>query len=561
MRVRAVAASLLLLTACADEGAERGAPVEPPSALGGKADVSERVTLRGALDFGEAATGEMTEDLQFDAYTFAARAGAVVDLEITQRGTTRRIDTTLFVYGPGVGGSFGTTALAADDDSGWGPHARLRGLTLDAGGTYLEVVGTHDARGRGSYRLALDCPGGDCAPAPQPEPSACPELIAQRVEACVADQLSDTEAGWTAPDAFEACLDAEPFAVGYDAQCAAAPVPACDLPYEQAWSALVGPCRDALAPRFEAPGCVFGDTWQGLGRTPGVAVTAERRLRAPDDLDALTGRQIVAAMQAAGHTDVATVDAAFERADAGEINVVDLWDATNGRAFVGVEFGAGDTSVGAIFPADGADPVAVNGDGDLYQCAVTPGPAGRDCSADADCARGLTCAGRADGVGRCADTSRHPAEGTECSADTACAAGLLCAGISRDPSWGLCLPAWMRQTFVSAGPATLDADAGELTLDIPARGLASVDMDVVFGAEVVTEGATHLTITLTNPSGNEVTVFDAPVAHDTHWIDVVPRGFSGDEDVNGTWTLRVVDGGRVGLTLERWHLTIGSRWD
>ena len=39
-------------------------------------------------------------------------------------------------------------------------------------------------------------------------------------------------------------------------------------------------------------------------------------------------------------------------------------------------------------------------------------------------------------------------------------------------------------------------------------------------------------------------------------------GFSGDEQVNGTWTLRVVDltTGQAG-TLSDWHLTITSRWD
>jgi len=39
-------------------------------------------------------------------------------------------------------------------------------------------------------------------------------------------------------------------------------------------------------------------------------------------------------------------------------------------------------------------------------------------------------------------------------------------------------------------------------------------------------------------------------------------GFSGDESVNGTWQLRVIDTrrGTVG-TLERWSLVVGSRWD
>ena len=38
-------------------------------------------------------------------------------------------------------------------------------------------------------------------------------------------------------------------------------------------------------------------------------------------------------------------------------------------------------------------------------------------------------------------------------------------------------------------------------------------------------------------------------------------GFSGDEQVNGTWRLRIIDHNRVGLTLHRWHVTVGSRFD
>ena len=45
-------------------------------------------------------------------------------------------------------------------------------------------------------------------------------------------------------------------------------------------------------------------------------------------------------------------------------------------------------------------------------------------------------------------------------------------------------------------------------------------------------------------------------------IDRPVIGFSGDESVNGEWTLRVADRatGKVG-TLLGWQLTVTSRWD
>src|SRR5262249_16900366 len=136
-----------------------------PELGSGKADALDRVDDRGALVLGTPSNGSFAQDLQFDGYHLAVRPGARVRVEITQAGTAKKLDTTLFVYGPLHAGAFGTTAIAFDDDSGWGKQSRIAGLTL-AGGEYLVVVGTHDARGRGQYRLQTTCENGDCSPLP-----------------------------------------------------------------------------------------------------------------------------------------------------------------------------------------------------------------------------------------------------------------------------------------------------------------------------------------------------------------------------------------------------------
>ena len=73
-----------------------------------------------------------------------------------------------------------------------------------------------------------------------------------------------------------------------------------------------------------------------------------------------------------------------------------------------------------------------------------------------------------------------------------------------------------------------------------------------------------LRVTLTNPASTEVLIYDgagqtgSEVALRGH----VVHGFSGDEQVNGIWQLRVEDraGGAVGNVFS-FALTVTSRWD
>ena len=78
---------------------------------------------------------------------------------------------------------------------------------------------------------------------------------------------------------------------------------------------------------------------------------------------------------------------------------------------------------------------------------------------------------------------------------------------------------------------------------------------------VIHPDATQLRITLTNPAGAEVTVFDGE-ASEVFWQRHPVLGFSGDEMVNGEWTLRIVDdvAGDEG-TLDHWTLRLRSRFD
>ena len=160
------------------------------------------------------------------------------------------------------------------------------------------------------------------------------------------------------------------------------------------------------------------------------------------------------------------------------------------------------------------------------------------------------------------------AEFEPCTQVVPCAPGLLCAGLTRAAS-GMCMDADLRGKFDSLSALPIVADSDTI-VELEATGLASVDMDVIVVVDIDHLDPASLTITLTNPSNNEVMVWDheaGPTAYP--WINFdggleirrVPLGFSGDESVNGTWTLKITDAGGGGGQLLGWSVEIMSRWD
>lgn len=481
LRALALFASASMLACAADGGDDA---VVPNLGSGGKADAADRVIDQGPLGLEVARHGTFVEDLQFDGYRLNVREGAEVRVEITRAGTKAKLDTTLFVFGPCTDEGCGDEAIAFDDDSGWSRQSRITGLELAEGGEYLIVVGTHDARGRGNYRLLASCENGACEPLP-PEPAE----------------------------------------------------------------------------------CVFGSTYREHFNSPHLATTRRRVIDSPEGLTALEQQQIILAAQAsAAGLDIQTLDDAFEFADQNEFNQIELWDRTSNTPYVIYEFGAGDTSVGAYFVYGTTDRVAVISDGELEECSAGAGDAGNECTGDAGCAEG-TCEGtsQASGIGLCTDISGF-GETVPCSASEPCdlGEGLACAGLTRGDE-GLCQPAWMFGNYgeLESGVAVPDADPEGAVRTIDVRGLATVDTDVSLRLWVSHDAPQQLTATLTNPAGAEVVVFDGATSGANELsIDGPVLGFSGDESVNGTWTLRVVDGaaGDAG-TIERWTLSLGSRFD
>ncbi len=562
------------LAAC-DTSADRGPLVDPPLPPG-KADVADVVPVRAALAFGEdaAVTAAFAHDLEFHGYTLSVAAGAVVGLDVAHKGSSSKLDTTLYVYGPqNDAGGFGASAIAFDDDAGWGRLSRLRPLELAASGTYLIVVGTRDGRGRGHYRLVTTCPAGDCAPTPAP-PAGCHPQIAAAVEACVADWQADPDydpAVVSHADLIEQCADAEPVAPALDALCVQPEAPAelCQVDYETFATTHLPLCRRQLTEALLDQACVFGDTYRDALRSDAVVVLWSRTLTQASPLTALEADQVVRAVRTTSHQ-VDTAPQAFTVVDQGQVVQTELWDASGRRAFTAYELGAGDNSYGLFFHHGSLTPAARINDGDLLDCDVTWGPERRRCATSDDCAEGLSCVGRPEGApwGRCIDlrADDHPEDGAPCVGLDGCpaGAGLVCGGaVSHPEQQGLCLPAWMRAHFDTQPDLPIPDGGVGATAQLLVHGLASVDVDATIDLLIEHPRPSDLTVTLTNPAGNELVLTDPTwAAPEIHLRGLPLRGLSGDESVNGPWTLLVRDvvKGQTGV-LHHFALTLTSRWD
>jgi hypothetical protein len=566
-----------LIAACSStvdttESSDKGEPVAPPA--DGKMDVAERIIDKGELGFGpeNAVSAAFDEDLQFYGWHLHVRAGASVTLEVTQKGSSRNLDTTLYVYGPKTSsGGYGTTALGFDDDTGWGRLSRITEHSFHVAGEYLVVVGTYDGRGRGNFRLQATCLSGDCSPEAKPEPvvTDCHADIANAILACVeAKENSSTEdvSTMTRQDLIEACTTPEQVASAWEKLCAqsSAPSDVC-ASFEEFSSSYLPACGRELIDKTLDTTCVFGTTYPDIWNRPGAVVVLEQRVLSQSDvLSPLEQQQVIAAVKSSAHSEVSSIDEAFAAADGGIVYQTQLWDASHRKPYTSVELGAGDNSFGLIFDFGTVQPVATINDSDILECKVFWGSEMRPCKQDEHCAGELSCTGVAEELekGRCIDTSKdeHPVNGTECSDQEPCpeGTGFVCAG------GFMCNPAWMRGRFVSRPNLPIpDANPNGADATIVAYGLTTVSTDVALDLHITHERPSDLVVSVINPEGTEVVVFDKKQGVNEIFFDSLPvEGFPGDESANGVWTVRAVDTktGSTGI-IRSFSLTITSRWD
>ncbi|MGH1344522.1 MAG: hypothetical protein ACRBN8_23385 [Nannocystales bacterium] len=288
--------SSLSLSACdsAPPSSGDGGLVEP--SLDGKNDEFNGVEDGGFIGFGDTPEQVFDADFQFYEYGFSARKNAVLDIEITQAGSSRGLDTTLFLYRDSPDGS-APTQIAFDDDAGWGTLSRIQDFRLYADGDYTVVVGTKGATGRGNFRLSLGCASDSC----ELEPPVCPERFEDSLMRCFEQQGAEQSYQLDAPQMVQLC---EPW-VEEDARCALSGDARCDN-YDQDFAS----CVDVWDQRYVAPPVGIGlgtdsriEAYEGAVRAsdycapPAVRCTAaaasarwEGEVPSPESFLALTRR-------------------------------------------------------------------------------------------------------------------------------------------------------------------------------------------------------------------------------------------------------------------------------
>ncbi len=321
------------------------------------------------------------------------------------------------------------------------------------------------------------------------------------------------------------------------------------------------------APATTTETCHFGASYPDVRADTAFFTLPDRYITGTTQLEPDEIAQAIAAIRES-HADVTDLATGLERIDEGSLRFTTIVHNPTNTELVAVEYGAGDTSVGLIFYGRSLFVAARINDSFIESCAFfaprSPGGSalGDTCRAGSDCQAGLRCEGIFANAGVCVTPGNPAGEGNECTSDAACGnPQLVCAGVTH--GYGLCRPSWMRGTFAEATASPVP-DGGTLLRSLAVRGLATVDTDVVLSLTVDHPRASQLRITLTNPAGAEALVHDGTAADDGRAlvIDRAVIGYSGDEMVNGGWTLRVTDRttGQTG-TLRGWQLTITSRYD
>ncbi len=118
--------------------------------------------------------------------------------------------------------------------------------------------------------------------------------------------------------------------------------------------------------------CLFGSTYGEIA-TNAALETINTNVITQATLSTLSAedqQRLVLAVQQSSHTDVTTAADALAHVDQQEMNVTWLVEPAARRGFIAFEYGAGDSSYGAIFDRLGVAMVTSIHDGDLYDCTV-----------------------------------------------------------------------------------------------------------------------------------------------------------------------------------------------
>jgi cysteine-rich repeat protein len=203
------------------------------------------------------------------------------------------------------------------------------------------------------------------------------------------------------------------------------------------------------------------------------------------------------------------------------------------------------------------------GDGCSTACVIEP-QCSEGCLDTSVCAAGELCVGNPKTVpgatGQCEPKGNPPGTGDSCGSINPCPTGLACLGeyIWADGQ-GFCVAGWQAKDFYSLDNVAIPDAGATITSSVVACGLATVPVDIVVTLHLDHPRPEDLLVLLEDPNAQQGTVLD----HEEYaGGEIVAFVGSGDDSVNGLWTLHVTDtvSGEAG-ELFGWSVYIVSNFD
>ncbi|MBA3818652.1 MAG: hypothetical protein H0X17_07145 [Deltaproteobacteria bacterium] len=370
-----------LLAGCL--GSDDAKPAEEELLDDSKADSQRKPTYHGGLAFAAPEFAELTQAERYHAWTFELLGQATVDLTTSYALLgQRRTDTVLYLYKESATG-WGPY-IARNDDYGSTTYSQLV-RSLDAG-RYRVLVKGHQATTTGKFKVTVGCEGPGC-----PDPDAClfggtyndistspalevlgrlkiyPATLGQLT---AADQqrlmlavMESSHTDVTTPAEALTRVDQEEMNVVYMVEPAAQRAFVAfeygagdnsygaifdrELPATAAGMVTSIHDGDLYECTVQRETCLLSDDWLAMRSDPAFTSTAARVVTAAGSLSALEATQAVIAFRQS-YDDVTTAADGLSRVDGKQLTI-QSFRHTTGKEVTVVEYGAGDTSVGAIF--------------------------------------------------------------------------------------------------------------------------------------------------------------------------------------------------------------------
>lgn len=346
-----------------------------------KEDSHRKPTDHGPIGFSERAVSALTDTERYHAWSFELSGDAAVTMTTSYAVLgQRRTDTVLYLYkeGPTGWGRY----IARNDDYDGKVYSQLV-ESLDAG-RYRVLVKGFAASTRGKFSLEVGCEGAGCTGGTFAEcvfgqtygdldtAPALERLGELVVTAANLDTLSradqdklvkavqqSSHTDVTTPEEALARVDQQEINVTFLVEPAAQRAfiafeyGAGDNSYgaifERTSGAMVTAIHDGdlVGCTARAETCLLPDDWFQMRNDPTYVKTAGRVVTSPAQLSTLETAQALAMF--AREMEVTTVADGLANTDGNQLNVVDFTHTPTGRQVTVLEYGAGDTSVGAVY--------------------------------------------------------------------------------------------------------------------------------------------------------------------------------------------------------------------